>query len=160
MKTIIVTIVLMLALPNLAPAGTAGRGTIPSARSSAPETAPSIPDQPGSDDVKALLPAIEEYRVELSKARMKIRRFDLSKGRDLVMLTGTKVSVPAMKEVAKKMVKRAEGIADTGLKEEMMAHIKNLSNLLKSQEDNRTDKDGMANAFNLMEKILNQMENP
>ena len=121
-----------------------------------------IPKQPRTppDDGKALIPAIKEYRVELSKARMTMKRFDLSMGKDLYTLTDTKVSVPALKKISREMVKRTVGIAETGVKKEMMARIKNLRDLLKSQEDNRTDKDGMANAFNEMEKILNQMENP
>jgi hypothetical protein len=115
---------------------------------------------PPPDDSRVLLPAIKEYRVELGKARFKMKRFDLSTGTDLVILTTTKVSIPAMKEIVKAMPRKAEKIKGKEFREEMMAHIENLEALLKSQENNRTDRDGMAEAFNQMEKILDQMENP
>ena len=58
------------------------------------------------------------------------------------------------------MGRKAKEIKDKGFREEMMEHIKNLGALLQSQKNNRTDRDGMADAFDAMEEILDQMENP
>lgn len=111
-------------------------------------------------DQKLLLPAVKEYRIELGKARFKMARFDPSKGLDLFTLTPTKVSIPAMKEIVKEMGRKAGDIKSQEFREEMLEHIKNLGALLTSQENNRTDKDGMADAFDAMEEILDQMEKP
>ena len=58
------------------------------------------------------------------------------------------------------MDQKAGDIKDKEFREKMMEHIKNLEALLTSQENNRTDKDGMAGVFDAMEEILDQMENP
>ena len=49
------------------------------------------------------------------------------------------------------MHRKAGEIRSTGFRKEMMEHINKLGSLLKSQENNRTDKDGMAGAFDKME---------
>jgi hypothetical protein len=177
-KTMVGAVILLFVLSGPAAADVAGRGhgsgpkdgsiDIDQIDKGLPTQDPSK-DQPGMtpgdkvrppDDGKVLLPAIKKYRVELGKARFKTKRFDLSKGLDLVTLTDTKVPIPAMKEIVKGMSRKAGEIKSKEFREEMMEHIKNLGVLLKSQENNRTDRDGMAEAFNKMEKSLDQMENP
>jgi hypothetical protein len=66
-----------------------------------------------------LLPIIKDFRAEIAKAEKKVERFDLSAGRDLVMITHTRVSVPTMMGLAKDMSSKVGVIGDSGTKVEV-----------------------------------------
>jgi hypothetical protein len=101
---------------------------------------------------------VKNFRTEIATAHNKMEGFDLSKGRDLYVMTVGCKSIPAMQDLVEDMSNKAGIIGDTGMRTKMQGYIKSLHNILKIQKNNRTDKASAQKALNEMADILDQME--
>jgi len=120
-----------------------------------------VEPSPFSPQAKLLLPAIQDFKTEIAKARGKVNSFDADKGKDLQVLTFTKNSVPAMLEMQGSM----KGIIDDnkspktrGVVNSLKAKNNALKSILEGQQDNADDPKAATEALNQLNRILKEME--